>query len=415
MKNKNEFDFNKHYGDEKETPPAFFWDDLEKQLPKKRKKRAAIFWITGIATVAASIVLATWGAGYFNTNKNIKTANQGDNVVNPTPLVQKENTKNPSNSLPQIAETENKQTANNSTPKTQKTEAKTGEANTKQAPSPTNSKNKDDIRLFTQKKETIPQLKQQKLAPQKEEPNKLTPAQPIEIELPSIDVEAEKWAEAETLPQDTANENESENSKKKWSLKNNIYFAAGGFAHTHTFSNFGSGVSLGIGIIKNINKNWEARIGLNYTTISSAGLQRTSLREHYFITKTTTKQQLDITNLSYFTARAKFYYTYKKLHFFSGLDAMFLVSSKSNLRTSETKYSEERITEQKDIIGYTKGVNTITTQLMLGMGIDIIDNLRAEMQLAHSITPFGSQSAFTQNNKLKLSQMGLGIHWRINK
>lgn len=422
MKDNNEFDFNEHYGDEQETPPAFFWDDIEKQLPKKRKKRAAIFWLSGVATIAASILLVTWGINHFNTTANKKatttTTKQESSDTKQLEDPEKEN----------LVETEIKQQQLLQATENNKTVSSSNYSSTQKIQKPTdklvkkakkdNAASSGTIRLFSQdnNKETTPSLNQEKETPKEQNPKEVAPKQPIEsIELPIANIEGEKWAVIETPKKDTTQKaNESKGNKKKCKFSPNLFIALSGFAHTHTFSNYNSGFSVGLGTIQKISKNWETRVGLNYTKVNRPGLQRSSTREHYFVTKTSTTQQLNITELHYLTASAKLYYNYRSLHFYGGLEAMALISSKANLQTTEIIYSEERVTNQNDIIGYKQGVNTFVPQLIFGAGKDITNRIRAELQFSHSITSYGSQSIFTDNNKIKLSYVGIGINWRIN-
>lgn len=420
MKDNKEFDFNKHYGDEQETPPAFFWDDIEKQLPKKRKKRAAIFWISGIATIAASILLATWGVNYYNTttdNEITTTATkQVDSEIKEPAIAQKENSTEKGINQQQLQAIDNNEAANSSSQEIQTNKStlvkKAEKGNTD------NTKNTSNIRLFSQdkSKETTLPLKQEKETLKEIAPKEVAPKQPIEIiELATANIVGEKWVAIETPKKDTTQKaDDDEENKKKCKFSPSIYVALSGFAHTHTFSNYNSGISIGLGTIHKIGKNWETRIGLNYTKINRPGLQRTSTREHYFVTKTTTTQQLDITALHYLSASAKLYYNYKSLHFYGGLEALALISSRANLQTTEIKYSEERVTNQNDIIGYTQGVNTFVPQLIFGVGKTITNRVRAELQFSHSLTAYGNQSIFTDNSKIKLSYVGVGINWRIN-
>lgn len=408
MEENKDFDFNKHYGGEKETPPAFLWENLEQQLPKKRKKAGVIFWVGGMLAVAASVALVFWGVNNFSNEKPLQTLEQTETTPNTA--------SNKSNMAPQSEQSNSIE--NKEIPQT------TGAQNTIKKITPPIQSNstvknkKPNFRAYTQNSDkpanNLPAKNKGDEKPSKLQDNN-QPTQ-LNIELPAAEIIGEKWVSLSTPQKDSTTENETKEEKAKkakFTFKPNLYVTAMGFAHTHTFSNFSSGISLGVKTIQNINSKWQLSLGLGYTRLDSTGLQRTSVREHYFVTKTTTKQQLDIIALHYANINLKAHYNIKEWHLFGGIETLILVHSVANLRTTETVFSEKRVTQQNNVVGYTKGVSDVVPQLVLGVGKNITNRLSAELQLSHSLTEFGSQSVFTTDNKLKLNYIGLGINWRL--
>lgn len=428
MKEKNDFDFEKHYGDEKETPPASFWDDLEKQLPKKRKKRAAIFWLTGSLGLAAAVALLVWGVSSYTSTKSNETvtADKQDNTnINP-PKTSTNKTEEESNNIDNaIAEeretsatTNNNSTGkkentkNNPTEYTQGVRAYTGNKGNTGENKPTNDSEITKGDNVKEHKETEPsdehgykpEHKHEEATPNKPEQEN-TDDEPID-DIPVLakgDVGAIDISDTNstTTPSPTETKQEPEF---------NFYAAASGFAHTHTFSKFGSGYKLGIGIGKAINNKLEARAYLGYLQVNKAGLQRSSYSEHYFVTKTTILQELDVSQLQYVTANFSLYYTLNKTQLFGGVETMFLTKSKASMRTTEVSYSEERVTEQNDIENFNSGVNNIVPQFVLGASRELTDKISVQAQLSHPILPFVGQSLFSNSI---LSYLGVGINLKL--
>lgn len=414
MKEKNEFDFNMHYGEEKETPPSFLWDDLEKQLPKKRK---GILWFVGVITVAASLLFVSWGIYHYG-NSSAES--------NPSVEVQKVETKNNPNTLNEgvtgnnsLSEAEDNSSLTPSNTATKVFSQKTkGEKKGSDSLESFLRKDKQNIRLYVEDRQMIEDNGRngmlQKTTDHTDSTSSLQAVDSDEtIEDDSIPIFARQVEELEKTDSTVRNTSDDTISKRKSTL--NFIVSATAFAHTYTFKNYNKGFSVGLAYAHPINKCWEARAGLSFMQISDPGLQRSSLREHYFITKTSTLQELDMTKLNYLSSSFKMYYKYKKYHFFGGLEALFLVNSKSSLRTTEIAFSEKTVVEKDGLIGYTKGVSGIVPQLTVGMGRAITKNIGVEVLLSHSITRYGSKTLYQTNSKFKLSYIGLGINWRIKK
>ncbi len=402
MEENKDFDFEKHYGDEKETPPKHFWDDLEKQLPKKRKKRGILFWISSSTAMAASLLLLGWGTMYFLNEDKVETKTTYRNTTNSKKekeLAIEEPSKSSTSKATETVNSIDKQKNNNNTIKT-----------TIQNSSPFIKK---------EEKETEPIVKDVKIeevqeAQQEENTNETTNDQePTNIELATVEISGEKPLTALEEKKDTTGKKDNSSEEQKTKKEPVFFVSIAGLAHTHTFSKVNQGMSIGLGATRKINQNWEARVGISYMQINNPGLQRASFREHFFVTKTTTTQQLEIVSLDYLSGSIKFDYAYKKFHFFGGVETMVLLNSKANLRTTEVRFSEERVTEQKDLDGFDKGVNEVVPQLIFGAAANLNENLRLELQFSHSMLPFGRKSLFTTGNNLRLSYLGIGINWRL--
>jgi hypothetical protein len=404
MEENKDFDFGKHYGDEKETPPKHFWDDLEKQLPKKRKKRGLLFWISSSTAMAASLLLLGWGTMYFMDEGEVETKTTYQN--DPAPKKEKESTiAEPSkSSTSKSAETETE----NSIDK-QKSNYNPVKSTTQNNSLPVKKeKNETQFIESNTRVEEIKETKKEKPADKTFENQK-----PQNIELAVVEISGEKPLLTLEEKKDTTGKKDNSSEEQKTKKEPDFFVSIAGLAHTHTFNKVNQGMSIGLGATKKINQNWEARVGVSYMQINNPGLQRSSFREHFFVTKTTTTQQLEIVSLDYLSGSVKFDYAYKKFHFFGGVETMVLLNSKANLRTTEMKFSEERVTEQNDLDGFDKGVNSVVPQLIFGGAANLNENLRLELQFSHSVLPFGRKSLFTTGNNLRLSYLGIGINWRL--
>lgn len=395
MKNMDEFDFEKHYGDEKEVPPSFFWDELEKQLPKQEKKKKRVVWPIYALGVAVSLV-AIVGMGYwFMSDGNSQQPQQAQNNSKPqTNINVEEENRNSGEGIeekqvPQLngTPTKNSKAQNNAASTANKYEKNVSWAFAK----PT--KTKEDVIENASQSSKYPSTllnKKEISLPVTYRPLELVLVQPANS---VIEPSGRKEVEDERFGK--------------------MFLNVSGVAHTRSFNRFNKGFKIGVGYTDQITTKVSYRAGLSYFQMSNPGLKRSSLQEHYFITRTSTLQELEITKLHYLTSHIGLQYQFKNTQFFVGIEALMLLNTEANLRTVRTEYGEERVSEKDNLGGYNKGIRKVVPLLFVGISQEVTKKLSISLQFSHSLTQYGNNTVFTNGNSLKLSYMAIGVNWNF--